>query len=71
MPIFFKSKKVKFLKLTKYEILWSNMTLFGIIINLHKTSESHKKSLKNTPEVDLNTFCNITSHITLKYLWDF
>jgi len=59
------------------------MTLFGIIYT--KTSKSPRKSVgglrsgnkvsqntfKNTPEDDLDTFCDIISHLTSKYRPDF
>ncbi len=67
----------------KYDFLWTKMTLSGIIST--KTSKSPGKSrgglrsgnkvsqntFKNTPEYDLDTFCDIISHLKSKYRPDF
>jgi len=62
-----------------YDILWSEMTLSGIIST--KTSKSPWKSgggpwpgnkvsqntVKNTPEDDLDTFCDMINPLTSKH----
>jgi len=42
-----------------------------LISTTYGTTQGKPKYNKNTPEDDLNTFCNVTNQIRLKYHYDF
>ena len=67
-----------YFKSTKYDFLWSKMTLFGIICkklvkvrrSLRGRGPKTKKAkilIKNTPQDNLGTICNIVSPLTSNY----
>jgi len=72
------------IKITKNENFQNrpNMTFYGLIWlylgsprksrdGLRSGNKASQNTFKNTPEDDLDTFCDITSHLTSKYRPDF
>ena len=63
-----KSQKMKIFKKDQFDFLWSKSLYLPQKLVKVQVSQN---TFKNTPEDDLDTFCDIISHLTLKYCPDF